>query len=169
MSDNQEYVGKLVLVERAEPSKEHSSHYDGEKLVLRATPNQLFTIPMDGYSAGITVYGLGGYSSGGQIPLKGAGRYNVISVDPIPNWVFKELDSVEKQCHDVIQGRQKAQWVESVYHQALNKIRQIRELTSSPELKPEAVITYSKEYAPLPKYLTLQIGDQKYHYRRDEW
>lgn len=72
------YVGKVVLVERRNPTKDYSSYYDGEYLVLDETPNQLFVLP---YAPAFSVYDLGGFSmNGGKLPLHGTGAFDVIRV-----------------------------------------------------------------------------------------
>lgn len=168
MTENHKYVGRLVMVERAFPDDAYTRSYDGEKLVLAATPNQLFTIPMSGYSSGINAYGLGnGWSSGSQVPLTGLGHYNVLSVDPIPNWIFEQLDVVEKDCRECLDGTRKAQWVTGIYHQALTNIAKIRAFKPKQEERaPQAVLTYDPDYAPLPRSIRLEVGSKSYLYHR---
>lgn len=120
----EKYTGKIVLVERANPTKEHSGYYDGSYLIWAETEHQLFGHKLE--SKGISVYALGASGSEGRLPLAGAAAFRIIAVDEPGEWVLEALDRVEAEIKAVHEGKLKARWADHVYAAAEAAIPNLR-------------------------------------------
>ncbi|MFG3287219.1 hypothetical protein ACGF3G_00145 [Streptomyces sp. NPDC048179] len=124
------YTGRLVLIERINPTKEHDASGDGQYLVYAETGSQLFAHRMSGgyNSGGLSVYGLGGGFRGDGVPLAGEAAYRVVSVDDPEEWMLDALDHVDEQIRKVRAGEVERQWVGHVYDYAEQRSRLFRQL-----------------------------------------
>ncbi|MFE5037119.1 hypothetical protein [Streptomyces sp. NPDC056683] len=124
------YTGKLILVERINPTKEHSAADDGQYLVYAETGSQVFAHRLSGgYNiGGLSVYGLGGGYRGDGIPLAGEAAYRVVAVDDPEQWMLDALDHVDEQIRKVRAGEVAAQWVGHVYDYAEQRSHLLRQV-----------------------------------------
>lgn len=104
-----DYLGKVVFVERAQPTKDYSAYYDGEYIVVRQTPNNLYGVPTGGGMFGM-------FDNERALPLTGAQRYTVISADDAPETVRQIAEQARQFAAKVNEPNR--QWQEHVYHRA---------------------------------------------------
>ncbi|WP_030237860.1 hypothetical protein [Streptomyces sp. NRRL S-350] len=131
------YTGKVVLVERVNPSETHSSYNDGQYLIYAETGSQLFGHRMDGSYGGLGVYALSGRSGTSGIPLAGEAAYRVVAVDNAEQWMLDALDSADEEIRAVRAGERKADWIGGVYESAENRSRQLRKTLEKALAEPE--------------------------------
>lgn len=126
----QQYTGKVVLVERADPGGE-CSDYDGQYLVYDETSHQLFGQPLDGRNDGLTTYGLGGGWRPHNLPLVGKGAFRVVAVDDVEPWMLEAIDRVEEEIRQVRSGTRKASWIPGVYDKAEGACARLRKVVTA--------------------------------------
>jgi len=116
------YLGRIVYVERAEPSQENTTYYDGSYLIYQETSAELSGLAV----SKISVYDLG---SGGQhLPLVGSRAYKVLAVDDAGEDILDAVDQAVTNAVDVLTGKVKGNWILSVYEQALSRAIRIRRI-----------------------------------------
>lgn len=128
--DTKQYTGKVVIAERANPTKEQSSYYDGQYLIYAETDSQLYGHRIDGSHGGFSVYGLGGSTGPTSLPLAGEAAYRIAAVDNVEPWMLDALDRADETIRAVQAGEQKAGWVMHVYEAAQGQSEALRRLIS---------------------------------------
>ena len=117
-----EYAGVFVFVEKVKtPGLTSYSHYDnGEYFVLRSTPAVLYATKL--------VVGYGGHEIK-QLPLLGEGNFQILDSYRADGIILDFLRNQKKWLADSEFG--KKQWIESVYSNAREVVRQIERTMES--------------------------------------
>lgn len=133
------YVGKLVILERIDPSKDHPDHYNGQYLIYADTSNYLYGVSLDGPYGGLSVFGASGHGRPHCFPLLGGGAYRVAAVEDPQPWMLTALDRVEEDIRQVRAGKASAQWAGSVYDVAAGRLPHLRQVLTDALASAQAV------------------------------
>ena len=109
------YVGKIVFVENIGTGQNKSNYYNGEYIIVKQSPNNLYGVSTKG---GYNSHELKTFS------LIGDNAFNVLSVEENDNYIYRLYNDL-KDFSEEGKTPEKRQWIEYVYTNCASNAKMI--------------------------------------------